>query len=78
MTKVYETNKRSILKSMTGRLIEIVVGTLVQGSILGYLGLPAPYGLGFIMTLVEEALCFVICFANERTWNLTDWGRHVK
>lgn len=76
--RVNETRKRSMLKAISGRIIEIIIGTLVQGSILKYLGLPIPYELGFIMTLIEEVICFCICFVNERIWNRINWGREVE
>lgn len=76
--EINETKKRSILKTVSGRAIEITVGTLVQGFLLGLLGFPSPYGLGFIMTLIEETTCFCICIVNERIWNKINWGREVK
>lgn len=76
--RVNETRKRSIIKAITGRIIEIVIGTLVQGTILGWLGFHSPYEYGFLMTVTEEFLCFIICLINERIWNRIDWGREVK
>lgn len=75
--EVNETRKRSLLKAVSGRIIEITIGTLVQGFLLSLLGVPSPYELGFIMTLIEETTCFCICFINERIWNKIDWGRNV-
>lgn len=75
--KINESKARSILKTITGRLIEIGVGTLVQGRILSYLGFENAFELGFIMTLIEEVVCFCICLVNERIWNRINWGRNV-
>lgn len=75
--KINETRKRSLLKAVSGRVIEVTIGTFVQGFLLGLLGFPAPYELGFIMTLIEEITCFCICLINERIWNRIDWGRNV-
>lgn len=84
--KVEDTRKRSILKALSARLIEITVGTTIQGLILHklfqYLGLAIPLNetlvLGFVMTLVEEVVCFTICYFNDRAWNRIQWGRIVK
>ena len=75
--KINESKARSILKTVTGRLIEIGIGTLVQGYILSYLGFGNAFELGFIVTLVEEGICFCICIANERIWNRINWGRNI-
>jgi len=76
--KVEDTRKRSISKAITGRIIEILVGTTIQGTILHfYFGFPFAYGVGFIMTLIEELSCAVICYFNDRLWNRVQWGRKV-
>ena len=76
--KVEDTRGRSILKATTGRLIEILVGTLVQGSFLHYVfGLPFAYEVGFLMTLAEELTCFIICYFNDRLWNRVQFGRKI-
>lgn len=76
--KVNETKTRSFLKSISGRLIEITIGTLIIGTILTVLKVDSPYKLGFMMTIVEETLCFIICYFNDRIWNKINWGRNVK
>lgn len=76
--KVNETKLRSLLKSITGRLIEITVGTLIQGTILGKLGFESAYEWGFIMTVIEEVTCFFICYFNDRIWNRINWGRNIE
>jgi hypothetical protein len=75
---INETKARSFLKSVTGRLIEITVGTVVQGIVLTLLGFPSAFELGFMMTLIEEITCFSICFVNERIWSKIDWGRKIE
>jgi len=65
-------------KAVTGRIVEITIGTLVQGTILNMLGFHSPYEYGFLMTVTEELLCFIICFINERVWNRVNWGREVE
>jgi len=67
-----------MVKAISGRLIEITVGTLLQGTLFSILGFPMAYELGFITTIIEEILCFFISFLNERAWNRVDWGREVE
>lgn len=76
--RVNETRKRSVIKAVTGRIVEITIGTLVQGTILNKLGFQSPYEYGFLMTVIEELLCFTICLINERIWNKINWGREVE
>lgn len=76
--KVNETRKRSLLKSITGRIIEVTLGTLIQGIIFSILGFPRAFELGFMTTVIEEISCFCISYLTERLWNKIDWGRVVK
>jgi len=76
--KVNETKMRSFLKSVTGRLIEITIGTLIQGTILDKLGFESAYEWGFVMTVIEEVTCFFICYLNDRAWNRISWGRNIE
>lgn len=75
--KVNETRKRSILKSITGRIIEVTLGTTVQGTVFMLLGFPRAFELGFMTTIIEEVSCFCISYLTERLWNKINWGREV-
>jgi len=75
--KVSETRTRSFLKGLTGRILEIAIGTFVFGTIFLLLGLPNPFEIGLVLNLLEETICFLISFLNERIWNKIDLGREV-
>lgn len=72
MTKVNETKIRSIFKGITARTIEVLVDTVII-TLLG-----VDIHLSFGIALLIEGMCFVASYINDRFWNLTDWGRHVK
>lgn len=78
--KVDETKARSLLKAISGRIIEISIGTLVFGSIIAYFfpSVPSPYLAGFSLNVIEEALCFIVTYGTERIWNRISWGRKVE
>jgi len=73
MTKVNETKTRSIFKGITARVIEVLVDTVI---IISLLGVDIHVSLG--IAILIEGLCFLANYINERLWNFTDWGRHVK
>lgn len=74
---VNETKARSMLKAISGRIIEITIGTLVFGTILSFLGFHAPYEMGLMLNLTEETLCAIITYITERIWNRINWGRRI-
>ena len=74
---VNETKGRSAVKAVSGRLIEISIGTLVFGTILSILGFHAPYETGLLLNITEESLCFSITYVTERIWNKISWGRII-
>lgn len=69
--RVDETHKRSIVKGITGRTIEIVV----DATILSLFGLNIFESVG--VAILIEGLCFVSNYFNERLWNKVSWGRHI-
>ena len=74
---VNETKLRSVFKSASGRIIEIIIGTLTFGSILTLLGFHAPYEMGFLLNITEEGLCTIVTYVTERIWNRISWGRII-
>lgn len=70
--RVTETKLRSILKALTGRALEVAVGTfLISFLVLRNLE------LSFKLAIFNEAICAVTTYINERVWNLSQWGRKV-
>jgi uncharacterized membrane protein len=69
--RVNETHKRSLLKGVSMRVIEVSVDT----ALLTFLGVPIFESIGASIGI--EALCFLVCYINERIWNKIQWGRKV-
>lgn len=75
MTRVNETRTRSILKGITGRILEVILDMLLINLIgMGKIDIQT----SFIIAVIIEAVCFIASYINERFWNLTDFGRTVK
>lgn len=75
--KVYDTHKRSMLKALTARLLEIFIDTLCIGGVLHLTEIPNAFQLGFSFAVVTEALCALVTYINDRIWNRFQWGREV-
>jgi len=77
---VNETRTRSLLKAISGRIIEVTVGALVFGTLLSFLvpGMQNPYIAGLGLNIVEETICFVVSYFTDRAWNKIQWGREVE
>ena len=76
--KVEDARKRSILKALTGNGFEIIIDTLLIGSVLHLLEMPYAFGFAGIFSVVTEFLCFVTNYFNDRAWNKIQWGRVVE
>lgn len=74
--KVNETRKRSLVKAISFRIIEIVVDIVLLYSLM-QTDLPELIiaGLGAVAV---EASCGIGYYLWERLWNMIDWGREVK
>jgi len=70
MLKVYETRKRSLIKAVSFRVIEIAVDSLI----LSFFVTPA-VAIGLAISI--EGLCLLAHFIFERIWNKINYGRHI-
>ena len=70
MTRINETRKRSLLKAVSFRVIEIAVDTLI----LSFFVTPA---VAVGLSVLLETLCFILHFAFERIWNKINYGREI-
>jgi uncharacterized membrane protein len=70
--KVNESRKRSLLKGISMRILEITVDVFL----LSFLGLGVETSLGASITI--EGICFAVGYINERLWDKIQWGRKVK
>lgn len=69
---VWESRRRSILKALTGRALEISIGTFVVSYfILG--DITKSFGIATL----HEMLCAITSYINDRIWNLSQWNRRV-
>ena len=69
--KINETRKRSLLKAISFRILEIAVDTLV----LSFFVAPV---VAVMLAISLEGLCFILHYFFERLWNLSDYGRYAK
>jgi len=69
--RIHETRKRSLLKGLTQRIIEVAVDTLI----LSFFATPHT---ALALAVIIELLCWGSHYANERLWNRFDYGREVK
>lgn len=70
--KIEETKLRSLLKTCTARIFEVIVDTILFHCFIGEIHI----SLG--LAIAVEVLCSLVNFINERLWNLTDFGRKIK
>ena len=68
--KVYETRKRSLLKAVSFRILEIGLDTLI-------LSIFVSLHLAVTLAVILELLCLGLHFVFERGWNRIDYGRYV-
>lgn len=68
--KINETRKRSLLKAISFRIIEITVSSVVLS-----LFVTTYEAIGLAVLL--EGLCFGLQYLGERVWNKINYGREV-
>lgn len=69
--KVNETKKRSLLKAITFRVIEIAFDTII-------LSIFVDVHVAFGLAIVLELTCFALHYVFERIWNHIDYGREIQ
>jgi len=74
--KVNETRKRSLVKAISFRIIEIIVDIFILFGLIKT-GLPALFIAG-VGAIVIEAFCGIGYYLWERLWNRINWGREVE
>ena len=74
--RVNETRKRSLIKAVSFRIIEIIVDVVILVGLMRT-GLPELViaGAGAISV---EASCGIGYYLWERLWNRIDWGREIE
>ena len=68
--KINETRKRSLLKAISFRVVEITASSIVLSFFV------KPYeAIGLAVLL--EGLCFGLQYLGERIWNKVGYGREI-
>jgi uncharacterized membrane protein len=65
----FETNRRSIVKSISWRFFAAVITSLVVFFMTGKMEFAAKVGM------IDTAIKLVVYFAHERIWNKINYGR---
>jgi len=68
--RVHETRRRSLIKAISFRIIEITVDTLILNIFLATT-------TALALAITFEGLCFVLHFIFERVWNRINYGRYI-
>ncbi len=68
--RVHETRRRSLLKAVSFRVIEITVDTLI-------LNIFVPATTALVLAITLEGICFALHFIFERVWNRINYGRYI-
>lgn len=69
---VNDTRLRSIFMALTGRALEVAIGTFILAFIF-----TQNLHLSFGIAVVNETLCALVTYLNERIWNKIQWGRRI-
>ena len=69
--KVNETRKRSLLKAISFRVIEVGIDTWILSYFID------DNRIAFGLAVAIELLCMGLHFVFERVWNRIDYGRHI-
>ena len=65
-----EARKRSILKSITWRLICIIVSILTSFALTG------KWDIAVAIGTVYNVITMILYYFHERIWNIVGWGRN--
>ena len=68
--RINETRKRSLLKAVSFRLLEIAIDTLILSVFVS-----PKLALGLAVAL--ECICLALHYIFERAWNRVSYGRHI-
>ena len=69
--KVNETHKRSLLKGVTAKILEILFDFMILNLIFQRPLESVGVAVGI------EVICYVLTYINERVWNKCKWGRRI-
>ena len=68
---IHETRKRSLVKAISYRVIEILLDTWILSYFVGVkVALPLAVAL--------EGMCLLLHYTFERGWDRVQWGRYIE
>ena len=68
---IHETRKRSLVKAVSYRIIEVLVDTVI-------LSFFVELQVAFWLAVGLEGMCLLLHYIFERIWNRIDYGRYIK
>lgn len=68
---IHETRKRSLVKAVSYRIIEIVVDTFI-------LSFFVELNVAFTLAVVLEVMCLLLHYTFERFADRIQWGRYIE
>ena len=68
--RINETRKRSLLKAVSFRIVEIAAST-------GILSFFVDVEVAFSLAVTIEVICLLLHFGCERIWNKIQYGREI-
>ena len=68
--RINETRKRSLLKAVSFRIIEIALDSLI-------LSIFVELKVAITLAVILEGLCLALHYGFERGWNRISYGRHI-
>lgn len=71
MARINETRKRSLLKAVSFRIIEITATTLAL-----HFGLGEEWSIAIGWAVVLETMCLILHYGFERMFDRVQWGRY--
>ena len=71
MPKIHETRKRSLVKAISYRIIEVLVDTII-------LSFFVELQVAFWLAVGLEVICLLLHYAFERGFDRIQWGRYIE
>jgi len=68
---IHETRRRSLVKAVSYRIIEVLVDTLI-------LSFFVELQVAFTLAVALEFICLLLHYTFERVWDKCQWGRYIE
>jgi len=74
--KINETRKRSLLKAISFRVIEIAIDTGILWLAVTFAQPLTPLKI-LVVSIIVESCCMGVHYCFERQWNKSNYGREI-